>query len=209
MDAGTINPIEHGDPYLCEDGTEADMDIGSYEKFLGEDMGRDNFVTMGQIYHTVIERERRFEYKGEDVEDVKQEITDKKTSSGLPKTYTVTEGDDLWNISEKLYKSGYSWVDIAKANNLANPSVIHAGVKLTIPDVKPKIIATEKQEKVSEVQSANAIKGDSYTVVSGDNLWNIAVRAYGDGFRYVEIAKTNNVTNPDLIFSGNKLTIPR
>ena len=75
MDAGTINPIEHGDPYLCEDGTEADMDIGSYEKFLGEDMGRDNFVTMGQIYHTVIERERRFEYKGEDVEAIPH-ITD-------------------------------------------------------------------------------------------------------------------------------------
>lgn len=75
MDAGTINPIEHGDPFLCEDGTEADMDIGSYEKFLGENMGRDNFVTMGQIYQTVIERERRFEYKGEDVEAIPH-ITD-------------------------------------------------------------------------------------------------------------------------------------
>lgn len=75
VDAGTINPIEHGDPFLCEDGTEADMDIGSYEKFLDEDMGRDNFVTMGQIYQTVIERERRFEYLGEDVEAIPH-ITD-------------------------------------------------------------------------------------------------------------------------------------
>ncbi|OGK52537.1 CTP synthase [Candidatus Roizmanbacteria bacterium RIFCSPLOWO2_01_FULL_44_13] len=70
LDAGTINPIEHGDPFLCEDGTEADMDIGTYEKFLGEEMGRDNFVTMGEIYKTVIERERRFEYDGEDVEAI-------------------------------------------------------------------------------------------------------------------------------------------
>lgn len=70
IDAGTINPIEHGDPFLCEDGTEADMDIGSYEKFLNEDMGKDNFVTMGQIYKTVIDRERRFEYNGEDVEAI-------------------------------------------------------------------------------------------------------------------------------------------
>lgn len=75
MDAGTINPIEHGDPYLCEDGTEADMDIGTYEKFLGEDMGRDNFVTMGGIYQTVIDKERRFEYNGEDVEAIPH-ITD-------------------------------------------------------------------------------------------------------------------------------------
>jgi len=70
IDAGTINPIEHGDPFLCEDGTEGDMDIGSYEKFLNEDMGRDNFVTMGQIYQRIIEKERRFEYNGEDVEAV-------------------------------------------------------------------------------------------------------------------------------------------
>src|SRR3990167_5793920 len=70
IDAGTINPIEHGDPFLCEDGTEADMDIGSYEKFLHEDMGRNNFVTMGLIYKTVIDRERRFEYNGEDVEAI-------------------------------------------------------------------------------------------------------------------------------------------
>lgn len=70
LDAGTINPIEHGDPFLCEDGTEADMDIGTYEKFLDEDMGQANFVTMGRIYQTVIDRERRFEYNGEDVEAI-------------------------------------------------------------------------------------------------------------------------------------------
>lgn len=78
LDAGTINPIEHGDPFLCEDGTESDMDIGSYEKFLHEDMGEDNFVTMGRIYQTVIERERRFEYQGEDVEAIPH-ITDEIT----------------------------------------------------------------------------------------------------------------------------------
>ena len=70
LDAGTINPIEHGDVFLCDDGTEADMDIGTYEKFLDQDMGKDNFVTMGQIYKTVIDKERRFEYEGEDVEAI-------------------------------------------------------------------------------------------------------------------------------------------
>ncbi|MEK9178212.1 MAG: CTP synthase [Patescibacteria group bacterium] len=83
MDAGTINPIEHGDTFLCEDGTETDMDIGTYEKFLNEDMGKDNFVTMGRIYSTVIEKERRFEYNGEDVEaipHITNEITRRITS---------------------------------------------------------------------------------------------------------------------------------
>lgn len=75
VDAGTINPIEHGDPFLCEDGTEGDMDLGSYEKYLDENMGAENFVTMGKIYKTVIDKERRFEYNGEDVEAIPN-ITD-------------------------------------------------------------------------------------------------------------------------------------
>ncbi len=75
VDAGTINPIEHGDVFLCADGTEADMDLGTYEKFLGEEMGRINFITLGQIYKTVIDRERQFGYEGEDVEAIPH-ITD-------------------------------------------------------------------------------------------------------------------------------------
>jgi CTP synthase len=70
IDAGLINPVEHGDPFLMTDGTEADMDMGTYEKYLGKDMHRHNFVTMGQIYKTVIDRERNFEYNGEDVEAI-------------------------------------------------------------------------------------------------------------------------------------------
>src|SRR5690348_12717551 len=75
MDSGLINPIEHGDPYLCDDGTEADMDMGTYEKILGKNVHRHNFITMGQIYSAVINRERNFEYKGEDVEAIPH-ITD-------------------------------------------------------------------------------------------------------------------------------------
>lgn len=70
VDAGTINPIEHGDSFLCEDGLEADMDLGNYERFLNENMGKENFVTMGKVYQNVIERERSMGYDGEDVEAI-------------------------------------------------------------------------------------------------------------------------------------------
>jgi CTP synthase len=70
VDSGLINPIEHGDPFLCQDGAETDMDIGTYEKFLDQDFSLKNFVTLGQIYKTVIDRERNFEYGGEDVEAI-------------------------------------------------------------------------------------------------------------------------------------------
>ncbi|MBU1499902.1 CTP synthase, partial [Patescibacteria group bacterium] len=70
LDAGLINPIEHGDPFLCEDGAETDMDIGTYERFLDINLGKENFITMGQIYKTVIDKERNFFYQGEDVEAI-------------------------------------------------------------------------------------------------------------------------------------------
>jgi len=79
IDAGLINPIEHGDPYLLDDGTEADMDMGTYEKYLGVNMHSHNYITMGQVYKAVIDRERNFEYKGEDVEAIPH-VTDEITA---------------------------------------------------------------------------------------------------------------------------------
>lgn len=70
IDSGNINPIEHGDVFLCEDGLEADLDLGSYERFLGEEVGFKNFTTMGQIYSTVIERTKNLEYNGATVDAI-------------------------------------------------------------------------------------------------------------------------------------------
>ncbi len=70
IDSGLINPLEHGDAFLCEDGTETDMDLGNYERFLGRDLGSHNFVTLGQIYKAVIDRERENGYGGEDIEAI-------------------------------------------------------------------------------------------------------------------------------------------
>lgn len=70
IDSGTINPIEHGDPFLCEDGLEADMDLGTYERFLNQDMSRKNFTTMGQVYETIIKKERSMGYNGKTVDAI-------------------------------------------------------------------------------------------------------------------------------------------
>ncbi len=77
VDAGTIRPTEHGEVFVGEDGIEADQDLGNYERFTGIASTRDNYITTGQIYKTVIEKERNLEYGGEDVEvvpDIPNEI---------------------------------------------------------------------------------------------------------------------------------------
>ena len=70
IDSGNINPIEHGDVFLCDDGLEADLDLGSYERFLGEEVGYRNFTTMGQIYSSVIEKAKNLEYEGVTVDAI-------------------------------------------------------------------------------------------------------------------------------------------
>jgi len=110
--------------------------------------------------------------------------------------HLVQAGDTLWAVAERYYHSGYNWVDIAKSNNLANPGQIDVGQELLIPDVEPKQPTTSVS--VSE-DKLEPISGATYTVVRGDNLWNIAVRAYGDGYRWVDIAQENELANPDLI----------
>ena len=77
-DAGTMRPTEHGEVWVTDDGGEIDQDLGNYERFLGLDLPRSNNLTTGQIYHTVIERERRGEYLGETVQPIPH-ITDEIT----------------------------------------------------------------------------------------------------------------------------------
>ncbi|MBI4096965.1 MAG: LysM peptidoglycan-binding domain-containing protein [Candidatus Levybacteria bacterium] len=152
-----------------------------------------------------------------------KEISSTKTEAPKPQsttaenTYTVKQGDSLWSISEQHYKDGYKWVEIAKANNLTNPGIINTGIVLTLPKIEVKTeVATGTASGLSppsatvvSPESTQKITGNEYTVQKGDYLWAIAIRAYGDGYQWVKIARANKLANPDLIFSGNKLSLPR
>ncbi len=68
FDAGTMNPIAHGEVFVTDDGGETDMDIGNYERFLNEDLSKENNITTGQVYRKVIEDERKGKYLGKCVQ---------------------------------------------------------------------------------------------------------------------------------------------
>lgn len=70
IDSGNINPVEHGDVFLCEDGLEADLDLGTYERFLSQEVGQKNFITMGQAYSAVIEKTKNLDYNGATVDAI-------------------------------------------------------------------------------------------------------------------------------------------
>lgn len=68
IDPGTMSPFQHGEVYVTEDGAETDLDLGYYERFTNANLGRENSVSTGQIYYSVIMRERRGEYLGRTVQ---------------------------------------------------------------------------------------------------------------------------------------------
>ena len=88
VDAGTMSPYQHGEVYVTDDGGETDLDLGHYERFTGARMTRDNNVTTGKVYGTVIEKERRGDYLGRTVQVIPH-ITDqikaaiRKVASGV------------------------------------------------------------------------------------------------------------------------------
>ena len=77
VDAGTMNPTEHGEVFVLKDGLETDQDMGNYERFLNTDLPSDNYMTTGSVYQAVIHRERSLGYKGKNVQvvpDIPREV---------------------------------------------------------------------------------------------------------------------------------------
>lgn len=130
--------------------------------------------------------------------------------SQVRKTHIALKGESLWSISEDAYGSGYNWTDVYKANNLKSEN-IEVGQELALPNVAAKQpTATKQVSTISQTATpTQTIATSSYLVIHGDSLWSIAVRAYGDGYKWVNISKANNLKNPDIIHPGNVLTLPR
>jgi CTP synthase len=89
FDAGTMNPIAHGEVFVTDDGGECDMDLGNYERFLNKDLSKEDNITTGQVYNAVIEDERKGKYLGKCVQiiphvtdEIKRRIRERTAKSG-------------------------------------------------------------------------------------------------------------------------------
>lgn len=144
VDAGTMNPTEHGEVFVLDSGLETDQDMGNYERFLNRDLGPEDYMTSGMIYKEVIDRERNLGYGGKCVEavpHVRDAVVDRlKKSAQLAKSdVTVVEiGGTLGDFSNALF------IDAARVIHLQNPSdvlfvmVSYMPVPGTIGEMKTK-----------------------------------------------------------------------
>ena len=99
VDAGTMNPYQHGEVFVLDDGTEVDLDLGNYERFLGQSLPGSHNITTGKVYRTVIEKERRGDYLGNTVQiiphvtgEVKRMIREAAKAAGAELTLIEVGG---------------------------------------------------------------------------------------------------------------------
>jgi nucleoid-associated protein YgaU len=145
-------------------------------------------------------------------------------------TYVVQLGDSVSSIAREQMGSVDFADEIIAANKLENPDALEVGMKLTLPtveaDADDKMAPTGAMEPTATPMMTPVMKGDvngdgatatkmapitggSYTVMKGDHLWDIAVRAYGDGNMYTTIIEANALRNPDRLEEGTVLKLPR
>ncbi|MFQ5453546.1 MAG: CTP synthase, partial [Candidatus Zixiibacteriota bacterium] len=105
VDPGTMNPFQHGEVYITDDGSETDLDLGHYERFLDQSLNKEHNVTTGQIYNTVITRERRGDYLGATVqviphitEEIKSRIKKFEKDENKPDVTIVEIGGTVGDI---------------------------------------------------------------------------------------------------------------
>lgn len=144
VDAGTMNPTEHGEVFVLDSGLETDQDMGNYERFLNRDLGPEDYMTTGMIYKDVIERERNLGYGGKCVEavpHVRDEIVGRlqKSAQHAQSDVSVVEiGGTLGDFSNALF------IDAARVIHLQNPTdvlfvmVSYMPVPGTIGEMKTK-----------------------------------------------------------------------
>ena len=174
LDSGTLNPFRHGEVFVLDDGTETDMDLGTYERFLNKNVSKDNFMTTGQIFTTVLDRERKGEYLGRDVQiipHVTAEIKRKLRTLAVTKNAEVifvevggTVGD-LENshymeaIREMVYEEGRENVCFVALTYIIHPPSLgeqkskaaQLGIKKLMElGIQPDFIACRCHEPVTE-----------------------------------------------------------
>lgn len=144
VDAGTMNPVEHGEVFVTDDGDETDQDMGNYERFLDTDLTSTNYMTTGRVYQSVIERERNLEFKGKCVQvvpHIPQEVISRiKTAAALAKAdFTMIEiGGTVGEYENILFLEAARMMHLAEPNNVQFILVSYLPVPAHIGEMKTK-----------------------------------------------------------------------
>ncbi len=144
VDAGTMNPIEHGEVFVLDDGAETDQDLGHYERFLGDSLNKTSIATQGSIYLSVIQRERNLEYDGECVDVVTyitEEIIARVKEAGKSKNADIVLieiGGTTGEYQNVLFLEANRIMKLKDPGNVSHVHITYLPIPASIGEMKSK-----------------------------------------------------------------------
>ncbi|MDO8498191.1 MAG: CTP synthase [bacterium] len=155
VDAGTMNPLAHGETFVLDDGRETDQDLGHYERFLGESLNSTNIATQGSIYLSVIQKERNLEYDGDyvDIHNVTQEILERINEAGKSRNadiVLVEIGGTAGEYQNLLFLEANRLLKLKKHDDVIHIHVTYLPVPSFLGEMKSK----PAQMSVKDLNSA-------------------------------------------------------
>ncbi|MDP4009265.1 MAG: CTP synthase [bacterium] len=196
MDAGTMNPVEHGEVFVTDDGTECDQDIGNYERFLDRNLSTINYLTSGRVYHAVIEKERKLEYNGETVEvgvHIPEEIIAriKQVATHDKADFVLVEiGGTVGDYQNVLFLEASRLMKLASPNDVLFVLVTYLPVPRMLGEMK-----TKPTQHAVRALNATGIRPDfivarSEALVDGPRKRKISV--------FCNVAPEDVISSPDV-----------
>ena len=196
VDAGTMNPTEHGEVFVLKDGRETDQDMGNYERFLNTSLGGVNYMTTGSVYLDVIRKERNLEYKGKNVEVVPHiplEVIDriKKASELAHSDVTLIEiGGTVGEYQNILFLEAIRMMKTELNGNVAVVLVSYLPVPGSIGEMKTKPTQYAARTLNSAGVFADLIIARSVVAVDDKRKEKIA--------SFCNVKKENVISAPDV-----------
>ncbi len=196
IDAGTMNPIIHGETFVTEDGLETDQDLGHYERFIDENLSRLNYMTAGQIYMSVIERERRLEYDGACVETVphipREIISRLKTLAAKSKSdFVILEiGGTVGEYQNAMFLEAAREMALKTPKDILNIHVAYLPLPPSLGELKSKPVQMSVQQMYMAGVRPDIIIGRAVKEMDKTRKEKIAT--------FCSIAIEDVFSNPDL-----------
>ncbi|MCI0566153.1 CTP synthase [bacterium] len=196
VDAGTMNPTEHGEVFVLNDGYETDQDMGNYERFLNISLPRDNYMTTGSVYLSVIEKERNLKYKGKCVEVVPHiplEIIEriKKASEKADADITTVEvGGTVGEYQNILFLEAARMMELQNPDDVAFVMVSYLPVPGNLGEMK-----TKPTQYAVRTLNSTGIQPNIIVARSATPLDNIRKEKIG---MFCNIAKESVISAPDV-----------
>lgn len=196
VDAGTMNPTEHGEVFVLEDGDECDQDMGNYERFLDEPLSSMNYMTTGRVYQSVIEAERNLAYGGKCVQvvpDIPNEVVRRlrQASENAEADVTVVEiGGTVGEYENILYLETARMLELESPSDVSFVMVSYVPTPGKVGEMKTKPTQHAARSLNSAGIQPDAIVARSENPLDGPRKDKIA--------RFCNIAESHVISAPDV-----------